>query len=96
VAPAGCRADTSAFEELLLLPRCSSHELQRARDLRQRCLLIGQQRDVDMGERLGGAGEVICERNARGRRALAVFLGGVGVGHRKRLWARFGLKWGRG
>ena len=64
-------------------PRCSSHELQRARDLQQRCLLIGQQRDV--GERLGDAGEVICERKARGRGALAVFLGGVGVGHRKRL-----------
>jgi hypothetical protein len=42
-------------------PRCSSHELQRARDLHQRCLLVGQQRDVDVGERLGGAGEVISE-----------------------------------
>ena len=77
-------------------PRCSSHELQRARDLRQRRLLVGQQRDVDVGERLCCAGEVICERNARGRGALAVFLGGGGVGHRKRLWERFWLKWGGG
>ena len=76
-------------------PRCSSQELHRAHDLRQRYLLIGTQRDV-VGERLGGASEVICERKERGRRGLAVFLGGVGVGHRKRLWARFWLKWGRG
>ena len=55
--------------------------------MHQRCLLVGQQRDV--GKRLGGAGEVICEQNARGRRGLAVFLGGVGVGHRMRLWTRF-------
>jgi hypothetical protein len=47
--------------------------------LRQRRLLVGQQRDVDVGKRLGCAGEVICEQNARGRGALAVFLGGVGV-----------------
>ena len=40
-------------------PRCSSPELQRARDLHQRYLLIGQQRDV--GERHGDAGEVISE-----------------------------------
>jgi hypothetical protein len=77
-------------------PRCSSHELQRARDLRQRRLLVGQQRDVDVGERLGCAGEVICEQNARGRGALAVFFSTffacVGVGHRKRLWERFWLK----
>ena len=60
--------------------------------MHQRCLLVGQQRDVDVGKRLGCAGEVICERNARGRRGLAVFLDGVGVGHRKQLWARFRLK----
>jgi len=60
--------------------------------LHQRRLLIGQQRDV--GKRLGCAGEVICEQNARGRRGLAVFLGGVGVGNRKRLWARFWVEVG--
>ncbi len=72
-------------------PRCSSHELQRARDLRQRCLLVGQQRDV--GKRHSCAGEVISERNARGRRVLAVFLGSVEVGHQKRHWRkRFRVK----
>ena len=34
---------------------------------------VGQQRDVDAGKRLGCAGEMISERNERGRRALAVF-----------------------
>ena len=50
-------------------PRCSSHEMQRARDLRQRRLLVGQQRDA--GERLSCAGEVISERQKRGRCALS-------------------------
>ena len=40
-------------------PRCSFHEPQRARDLRQRCLLIG--RPGDVGKRHSGAGKVISE-----------------------------------